>query len=285
MSQFVISNSEVTDYLKCKRKFYYAHILKIKPKSYSKSLTRGIIGHEALAAYYERLRETHNYEVSKTAAMQVLSGYLMSDPEMIQGLMSLISEYSDAHQDLDEFEILEVEKSYRMPLGDDLDYAMRLDLLVKYHHGPYAGETVLIDHKFVYNFWTEDDLTLNAQIPKYLGTLRVNGYNVNKGIINQLRWREVKSNPERFRKNIIKPSQKEVYNVLQEQATASQEIILLKSYDNPEDHVLRTMEKFTCQHCQFLMLCKVDLTGEDSTVMRRADFMPNDYGYVEDDDS
>jgi len=110
----IISNSEVTDFLKCERKHYYGYGLGISPKSHSMSLTRGIIGHEALAVYYAHDRD-------EKAALKVIDTHAVAgtaDLDMLRELRGLLSLYFDFYVDDPKlFRVLEVEKAYYMDLG------------------------------------------------------------------------------------------------------------------------------------------------------------------------
>ena len=49
---WLISQSEVDAFLSCRRKHYYGYREKLQPKRHGEGLTRGLLGHEVLAAYY-----------------------------------------------------------------------------------------------------------------------------------------------------------------------------------------------------------------------------------------
>lgn len=279
----IISNSEVTDFLKCERKHYYAYGLGITPKKMSTSLSRGIIGHQALAAYYE-----NDFNPSK--AFRVIDQHAVDgtgELDMLAGLRTLIGQYFEFYEDDPQlFDILEVETAHYMDLGEDYSYGMRLDLLVHMKKGPYMGEKILFDHKFQYDFIGPDDLALNVQIPKYLGTLRNDGINVQRGILNQLRWRETKENKEdfskKFRREPLSPQTKEIREVMREQVLASERIADRKqSIDVYKQTALRSVNAMTCLNCPFVAPCKAERTGEDITVMLATDFQKNEYGYTE----
>lgn len=276
-----ISNSEVGTYLVCERRHYYAHGLNLMPKRYGTSLTRGIIGHEALEMYYKAIIAGEKPLDAEHHAQQVIVKHIQEggDIMMLGPLSTLLQQYIQEHQ-VDSFRPLAVEEVMSMPLGETVDYGMKFDVLAEMKTGQYAGEIVLVDHKFVYNFWDQDALMLNAQAPKYIATLRANDIPVKRMMVNQLRWREVKSNPERFRREWLTPVAAETKRVLTEQHEASLQIIDhkadLKVYG---EKALRTMNNMTCKNCSFAMLCRVELIGQDPTLLIQTDFQPNTYGY------
>lgn len=284
----IISNSEVGTFLSCERKHYYAHGLGLAPKKTSDSLSRGIIGHEALAEYY--MHDRNPDKMFRVVDSHAVAG--TGDMDMLTGLRTLLSFYVEHYADEDAklFDILEVEKAYYMDLGDDYSYGMRLDLLALIKAGPYMGEKMLIDHKFQYNFPTADELALNVQLPKYIGTLRKNGHDVQRGMLNVLRWRVTKANEhvaaERFRREVVTPSAPLIRNIMKEQVLASEKIADRKaiSIEQYEATALRSINSMTCKNCAFSNLCSTELMGEDASVMIQTEFQKNTYGYSKGDE-
>ena len=283
----IISNSEVSTFLSCERKHYYGHGLGLAPKKLSDSLSRGIIGHEALAAYYEN--DCNPDKMFRVVDTHAVAG--TGDLDMLTGLRTLLSFYVEhtAEEDAKLFDILEVEKAYYMDLGDEYSYGMRLDLLVQMKAGPYMGEKIIVDHKFLYNFMTADELSLNVQLPKYIGTLRNSGHDVKRGMLNQLRWRVTKANEhvaaERFRRDIVTPSAPLIRNIMKEQVIASEKIADRKAMGVEQygATALRSINSMTCKNCSFSNLCSVELNGEDASVMIQTEFEKNTYGYSKGD--
>lgn len=306
---YLVSNSEVSNYLSCERKHYYAHALNLEPKNYSTSLSRGIIGHEALAAFYEVIKAWQDSQDQNTVVyppgvfaeacdmmgavvdkyyLQTLQqqGFSRKQEtlEMLTMLKILLQRYAEFQKN-DYWKILEVEQSHVMPLYDHYGYGMRLDLLVQLTQGPRAGEIEVVDHKFVYDFYSQDTLRINAQMPKYLATVRAEtGLVIKRGILNELRHR-MKKGPmtdlELFRREPISPSTTRIRNIMKEQIKASEEIM--------ERHALpvevygerakRVMNQMVCKNCSFLEPCMTELDGENISLMLATEFQPNSYGY------
>lgn len=294
----LISNSEVSDFLLCQRKHYYAHLRKLKRKGQSDALTRGIVGHEALAAYYEFLMDNGTGRVAdgkpysaqvldeaEAAARRVLMGYLSSPDslvgqEIIYDLDRILRRYFEFARN-DNWTILAVEKQYGIPINNDFEYTMRLDVLAF-----IDGEPTLVDHKFKYNFFTQAELDMNAQVPKYIGTLRYNGVPVERGMMNQIRYRVSKdqSDENMFKRVYIKPHPVEIRNTIREQILVSEEIIERRSLtrEQQSEAARRVMSPMICKNCPFIDLCKSELMGGDITLTIRSEFEVNDYGYNDD---
>jgi hypothetical protein len=289
-----ISNSEVSSFLKCERRHYYGFRLGLVPKTMSKSMTKGTIAHEGLAVYYHKIQQNESTGDAKQAALDHIKMLAMQDfanMDLYADVTGLLDRYFDWCLSQDTFTVLAVERLYYMPMGEDHQFAMRLDLLVQYTSGPYAGEIVLIDHKTVYDFWPPAAITLNAQMPKYMGAVRYNKIPVRRIMINQIRTRVNKGpmeDADKFRRVFSTIDSKEVTAVLREQQIAGERIIELNALteEQHERKILRAMDRFTCENCPFANLCKSDLTGQDTTLMKQVEFQRQEdqpefmqYGY------
>jgi hypothetical protein len=288
---YVISNSEVGTFNTCERQWMYAYGQKLILLSYSTALTRGILGHACLAAFYTAIKEGKSFPEAVNESTRVLMAELINpnaDAKMISPLTKLLTTYYMWVKDsLDSIEILEVEKAFILPVADNFAYGLRLDLLVKdLSPGRFYGDTLIWDHKFTYDFWSEDSLRMNAQIPKYIGVLRAEGQVVRGGILNQLRYRF--ANPgERnasqiFRRDPIMPTNAKVQGIFREQVKASEAIINLRRIDPADlpNIVRRSLNKMNCDRCPFQDLCSQELEGLDTTLTRQTWYRPNTYGYT-----
>ena len=275
-----ISNSETSAYLQCERKWYYNYALNLEPVTTGKALSRGIIGHEVLAAYYSHLLNAPgDYENAKKAAWSCFAQFAtdsQADVVMLGELRQLISRYFDFSRG-DGWKILAVEQTYDIDVNDQFNYVMRLDLLAE-----IDGKVVLVDHKFVYEHYDQNTLDMNVQMPKYIGALSANGIQVDYAMLNQIKHRTRKTNPytdeETFQRVVVRPSAVEIRTVMREQFKASTQIAgLLKMDDQIESLVIRTMNQMTCKNCSFLKLCKADLIGQSTSKLMSTDYRANSY--------
>ena len=280
-----ISNSETSAFLSCERKWYYQYVLNLTPVANSVALSRGVIGHECLAIYYQDLMDGKSYEDAEQAAYFELQKYFNDafDITMLVGLMELLQAYFMFARD-DGWKILAVERMYDVPVSSDYSYVMRLDLIARLSD----GRTALIDHKFVYDFYQQDMIDMNVQLPKYMGALNYNGQGVDVAMLNQIRHRTKKgpmADDEKFRRSMLQPSGTEIKQIMREQFSASDRIVAFRNTDDDgESKVLRTQNNMTCKNCSMLSLCKADLMGSDTSLMKKIDYKINQgYGYnVED---
>lgn len=284
---FLISQSEVDQFLSCQRKHYYGFGEKLQPRQHGEGLQRGILGHEVLAAYYSMLLETKaltsrysalTKEIT-TISNSIISREMQLNPlnmTMLSKLHSLLEAYFIHYEDeLDEWQILAVEQEFR--LGD---FPFKPDLIKRHKQ---TGKVVVVDHKFLYNFYSDSAYEIMPQLVKYVGALRKLGYEVHGAQYNMLRHRD--NAKEKFRRVQIVPTQLKINTFLDEQLEAMERISDLRSLPREqwERKVLRTASSFNCQHCSFLSLCTSDLNnyaGRDLLVA--TSYEPNTYGYTDD---
>lgn len=204
--------------------------------------------------------------------------------DMLNGLTILLERYV-AFQQADKWEIVAVEKSFVMPLFDNYGYGMRLDLLIKETTGPLQGAIRIVDHKFVYDFYNANILRINAQMPKYLATVRNDtGLTIHDGVLNMIRHRTKKgpmTDEELFRREPLRPSSTRIRNIMREQIKASEEIMERHALpvDEYGQRAKRVLNQMVCNNCSFLDLCMFELDGGNPSLMLKTEFQPNSYGY------
>lgn len=285
--ELTIGNSETTTFLKCERRHYYEYILKRTPKKHSGPLAIGILGHEALMLYYIAKQQNATEEEAQRKAFLHTSQAAMGDPAYIETSMTVrksLEWYFKSCQD-DSFKIICIESSFHTKIAEDLNYGMRLDLLVEFTEGRFKGQYVLIDHKFCYNFWTQDALQINGQFAKYIGTLRKNGFpDLKWAVVNQIRYRKIKEPTldQMCRRDFIKPTEQEIQAVMKEQVKAGERIAERHRMPLPvaEACATRTMSKDVCEKCFFLQPCKIDLMGGNSDLELKVNYKENTFGYL-----
>lgn len=282
---FLISQSEVDSFLACERKHYYAFGEKLQPRQIGEGLMRGIIGHEILATYYSQfiIPGPIAIEVSPkngtSVAEKIIRSGINENPSslsMLLELQTLLQNYFEHYEDeLDGWEILVVEQEFK--LGD---FPFKPDL-IKRHRS--TGKVIVVDHKFLYNFYSDIALEIMPQLAKYVGALRRLGYVVHGAEYNMLRHR--KNAKERFRRVSTNLTDKKVETFLHEQDKA---MALIAGYrklplNEWESKIFRTASYFNCQHCSFLPLCTTDLNGyAGRDLLVRTSYEPNSYGYSDD---
>lgn len=279
----LISNSEVRSFQSCQRRHFYSFVERLAPKmGYSVAITRGVVGHDALAEYYTRKQEGFSKEECLVAALLVVDNNYEKFPDMwneFKQLKNVITRYVEYYWD-EAWVPVEIERQHEAFLDNKtgLSYGMRLDLLAS-----VSGSLVLIDHKFVYNFFTDKELAMSAQLQKYLYTLNRNGIPVKTVVVNQIRYRELK-NPDSsmiFKRSYVHSTEYERTRVMDQHKKTALKIQDMKLMDKDKHFMLTEMslDKHTCGSCTFQPLCKDYLQGNDSSKTKEILYKNNTYLY------
>jgi len=289
---YKVSTSEVATFLTCKQRWMYAHhpSYNLEPRTLGIALARGIIGHEAFDIYYKHLLKTQSFEEAEQKVQQYIMRKALHEMNMgdsskalmISTLGVLLKDYfEESKWILDEYNILGVENLVTAPLPgvSDIEFAGRIDLMLEIAKGPLRGEVIPWDHKFTYNFWPEMAIKMNAQISNYIWVVREMGYRSRKGIISMSRHRE--NAQEKFKQEEVPTNSVMREGFILNHVEASKQIVDLKQKSTVglKDGVTRSTSKFNCEYCPFATLCYTEACGLDSTMMVKASYRPNSYGY------
>lgn len=265
----------------------YAHhpSYHLEPRTLGLALSRGVFGHKILEEFYEDLRLGSNYSdaveksltnLASRAALEVTIGD-SEKGKMYVALGDTMKQYfAETDKMLGNYEIVGVEHLLITPLpNSDINFAGKVDLLLKISNGPYAGYVEPWDHKFTYDFWSEQALDLNPQISNYTWAIEQLGMKVKQGVINMVRYRD--NAIEKFKQYPVTAKKIIQRTFIEDHKEAAEEIVELKT--KPVERLKRSASKFNCQYCIFATLCNAQLNGVDTTLMQKANFRPNSYGY------
>ena len=267
----------------CQRRHFYSFRERLAPKlGYSVAITRGVVGHEALAEYYTKKQLGESKEACLVSALQVVDSKYEEFSDMwneFRQLKQVLTKYVEYYWD-ENWVPVEIERQHETFLDNktSLSYGMRLDLLAD-----VKGSLVLVDHKFVFNFFTDKELAMTAQLQKYLYTLNRNGIPVKTAVVNQIRYRELK-NPDSsmiFKRSYIHSTEIERSRVMDEHKKVALGIQYMKNLDLDQHFRLTEMslDKNTCGSCTFQPLCKDYLQGKSSKETKSVLYKNNDYLY------
>lgn len=269
-----ISNSGVSTWLVCQRQYYYKYDLAMEPIHRTEAIDRGVLGHDVLAVYYEERKNGASHDNAVSQARAFLSQFMTGDSfdlAVVLDVDRILSGYWVIAEQ-DNWRILQVESTFNVFLTPEFDFNMRLDLLIQDMND---GKVKLVDHKFVYNFKTQDEINLDPQMPKYVGALRANNVPVDSVIFNQLRYRKLKdANGEFFRRAEFMPPNNRVVNVIRDQITASQEIVLWKQkpLEIRGKSAKRILNLMVCRMCPVKSLCSAELDGAPIDYLMASDY-------------
>lgn len=289
MTCLLISNSEVDSKLKCNRLHYYQYALGLYPKTLGRANRIGLLGHHVLEYYYRTIMEGGSREEAFQAGMdQVIASHEHEEIDVIQLVSNRFMQYCERYKN-ERFKVVGVEGVFSTPLDNGTTYPLTLDLLAFYEDGPWEGQYVVIDHKFKYDFFSPDELSMHVQTFKYIWTLRKLGYNIKRSMLNQIRYREgIKDVDKLFRREILEPTDIQLENIMREHMAVSSEIVSCKQQPVSwyAQNAPRRFNAKDCSYCYFRIPCRQELLGKDASATLTNMYAPEDpntfyrkYGY------
>jgi CRISPR/Cas system-associated exonuclease Cas4 (RecB family) len=291
----LISGSEVGTWQICEMKWWFQFRLGVQPKRLSDGLFRGTLGHEMLSTFYATLKEggsikEASYEMNKAIAREVmksnemiLSGFVNPIYEaerfvLIQEVATILKAYVEyyAESDYEKYDIVEVE---HMHVSGNF-FAMRLDLLLR---EVVTGDLVLMDHKFLRDFYIEKQLKMNSQLPRYMRVVIGDKEEpIKHAFINALRTRKVQDQYQ-FERALIPYREKVADKRASDQEKIADKIRAHYHMTQTESRrtVIRTLNDSTCKMCAFTEACLYDLEGKENAFREsiRFGFERSTYGY------
>ncbi len=279
------SNSSYIDWNTCRRKYFNTYVLKIETRKKPKALSIGIVSHDALKAFYLARKEGASVEEARTAANELLLDYLNNKVEefgldRIILVKRVINAYIDYYGEDANWEILDVERAYYLPLTDGFDMPMRLDLLVRERS---TGKIRLVDSKLTYDFYQPIKENMNPQFPKYIAALAANGVYVDSVMTNQLRYREMKdmSGINLFRRTYPQVTRTKIQQTLAMHLTSARQAKTFHDLPREAQERAATMllKPDVCKFCSFADLCEAQLDGVDTNVFVPSRFKTRSYSY------
>ena len=259
----LISHSEVESVLQCEQKHYNAHVLNITSKSHAPGLARGTAGHAYFETFFKALVAGKTTTEAKMDALLVAAG-MPNAPDVINKCALWVDKVWPTLG----WKIVAVEIELRVALTETLVYPCKIDLLVE-----IQGKLVLVDHKFLYDFYTQQMVDIFTQLPKYMFALRQHGYKVDYAIYNMVRTRDVKEFDDKYRQLQTTPNETRIKRAVHEQ------LVQMKRIEAGIPDPMHTTNKMNCGNCQFSDLCAEELAGKSTKLMREAFFETNTYGY------
>lgn len=257
----LISYSEVDSLTQCEQKHHYAHVDKITTAGSSQGLSRGNAGHKFFETFFKELLKGKSTEEAKMEAITEVASDLNTP-------LSLCIEWVDKVWPTLGWKIVAVEIEVRIAISPTLVYPMKADLIVE-----IDGELVLVDHKFLYDFYTQQMIDIFPQMPRYMVALQANGLDVKYAIYNMVRTRKVNSFTDRYQRLETRPNKFRLKQAINEQIQG------MKRIEAGIPVPMHTANKMNCGNCQFAELCSAEIRGENTKLMREHFFVPNTYGY------
>jgi hypothetical protein len=303
VSQNNTSYSEVNDFNKCQQYWFNRYVRGLsRIGTTGGPLAYGILGHRWLEHYYRTLMEiAGTNDVDYPTRIQAIGkantelAILMSTDKKrydwgVYGRLvtDLLPDYIRVESQF-KFDILGVEKrlgdvlprdgveTYDSADPDNIYVTGVVDVIIRPHkdvnYRKWAGKIGVMDHKFAENFPSDIAVKMNSQLPKQIHLLRGNGVDAEFGILNYLRYREIKNaQPHQLFKRYYPPcGENRTNNLMRDHEITSRQIIYLKNI--PEEEAAKKVTKVAnplfCgnrsdRECEFFSLCNLELDGIDT---------------------
>lgn len=273
-----VSHSEVDSYLLCRRKHYYGYTKSLQRVQESAALAMGSAGHKILEVFYANILDGRTFDealfYAKAEADELRQQ--VSIPANRANIFDTLFDIYFPNEPLvkEGWEILAVEKQFNLEYDPDTQaqYPFVVDIIAK---SP-EGKVVVIDHKFVYDFYNYEASIMQPQIPKYIGALRALNYKIDHGAYNMIRTRKLKESTAdgMIAWLDVKPEPARVQQVFKEQIAVASDIMAIKSLDEKQqdEHAYRVANKMVCQSCSFLDICRTELSGGNSKLMIQTEY-------------
>lgn len=288
----IVSHSEVQTYLMCQQQHWYGYGERIEKIKRGPSIERGIDGHLLLQIFFsaymdlQKIKHDDPYKGAIGAVSDFVNPLLNDaftnndgdETKRIVALHALVLGFLDyIKSDILKWQIIGVEKEFRIKLTDDIIYAFTVDLLV------WDGFFKPIDWKFTYDFFSPEVLALLPQVRKYIGALKHLDFPVDFGYYGILRYRSLKKNTpdDLYRLQKVEPTKSSINTYFGDTVKIAKQIAKLKAM-SPEgwkDEIVRNSSITTCKMCDFRFLCGPELHGSDGVNIRNVHYKQSTYGY------
>jgi hypothetical protein len=273
-----VSHSQMNDFQKCQRRFYYAHILKLQPLELPVAITKGIGGHAIMEGMFEALKAGLSYE---DAVMQVTDSVVLdmtqtNQPglDVYRHVLAFVSWFQ--RQDL---EPVEIEEKFEVEFYG-FTFAYTPDLIYRYKSGPRRGQLGMFDFKFTGQYWTQKELDLYQQVPKYIEMYnKTHDVKISVGAVVQLNTRASNkaTGDDLFRISYLDLNKNKMAVIVKQTERLGLEIADAKTNWEPDEFV-RVGDPYGCKMCWFGDdICAQDLSGINSKKTQEMFYQHNDY--------
>lgn len=272
-----VSHSEVESWLLCQRRWFYGYARNLERVRTSNALARGILGHAVLATFYQAVKDGATVQEAVELAWKTYEeGWKPDiDDRSHMSLENVLIWYFDNEPYVRRgWQVLAVERDFLVPIGTEPEDEIELPFVIDLVCFDRKGRMVVIDHKFLFDFYGDSGVELQPQIPKYMGGLEEMGQEPYRGEYNMIRTRPLAKTHtavDRVNQLSLVPTRARIDRTMHEHLVASRQIQAAKALpiDTLEETVLRSANEHICKNCSFRDLCSADLRGSGSDLITR----------------
>jgi hypothetical protein len=280
MGSFVkISNSQIISLQKCEQRFYFEHVLKIRPNQMPEPMQRGTDGHTMLEAFFKCMQDGGTHEQCMNAVNDVLLQFIGTPSAAIYRHVIAFGTYVWNQP----WKVVSVEESILHPI-DDIQFAFTADLVVEWTEGLKKGQQFILDFKFTGQYWTDRELSVYQQLPKYIiYTNEAKGTKIRHAALVMLNTRAAVSatGNNLFMVKWVDISKPKLARLKLENEILIQRVKNLREIgevDGNSDRFMRTADTYACKMCPFADdLCPMLLNDKDITKSIKRNYTHNTY--------
>ena len=271
-----VSNSQIMSLQTCERRFYYEHILKIKPREFPVNVRRGIFGHELAECFFKAMQAGLSYEEC-VDSMQLLIMDNLTDAELLKAYRLVCAFGAYAFQA--GWKIIQVEENSLLEVEAN-EFAYTPDLIIEWTKGPKRGNRGILDFKFTGQYWTDKEIRVYQQLPKYMiYHNKVNKTKVTNCALIMLNTRASAdaTGEKLFLIKWVPVGKAKLQEIERENEILIERVAHVKATYKPEDY-MRTVSNFTCKFCFFSEdICPMELEGLDVSKVLKHNYEINTY--------
>lgn len=278
----IISNSDIQSFQKCEMRFFYERILELRPRNYPPAMEVGTFGHKMMEEGFTVILNGGTYEEAVEAVSKLLLDQMQHPERMavFRHVIAFIAWFQEQP-----WRVVGIEEKGNFKIDDDKEFGFTPDLIIEWTAGPLKGQLEILDYKFTGQAWTDAEIDMSQQLPKYLiYKNKRDGTNIHRCGIVQLftRAAQEKKGSQLFLVKHKVPSKHRLQEIERENEILMDRV--RPHFENPDQSkLMHTVDAKQCKMCWFASdLCPMDMDGKDTTNVKARNYIKNDYGYNKD---
>ena len=277
----IISNSEITTFQRCPKRFYFERVHRYVPKDMPLPLRVGNFGHAMMeAGMHALIEKPEDFDHAKDAVNAVLATATdVEEMKIYRHVLAAIAGYIQ-----NGWRPVAIEEEIQVPIDEGLVFGMKPDLVFEFTKGLSRGKQGIMDYKFTGQYWNDREVNMFIQGFKYAAYWnKVKGTDIRHIGICMLNTRAAQNATGTALWLVKWPN---VTKQMLENIMAENEYMLrlIKPfYDDPDNSFFpRTTNKMECKLCPFADdACPMDLAGKPIDKILSRNYTHNTYGYEE----
>lgn len=281
-----ISNSQIMDFQKCEKRFYWSTVLGLRPLEMPEAMQRGLDGHELLELAFKGKQQGLDLDECLASLNPLIEQMYTNNAPGVSVYRHVLAMVTYAYNQ--EWEVVSVESNRLTPVAEVITadnevalFAYTPDIVFRWTTGPRRGTCFMLDWKFTAYMWGDAQVHMFQQLPKYMIHWNMEHPEdrvMQLGIVNLLTRAPSSAPAEKLFKILwlTVPKQK-LETIRRENARLMERVKTARETYEPEDY-LRTVDNHQCRMCIFANdLCPADLEGRNTEKYIKLNYTHNTY--------